>query len=932
MLPPIDVAQELSAAGVEKKPAGDGELRILCPFHEDSTPSCDIHTEKQVFVCRSCSAAGDLASLFSRIRKHPRADVVADFKLRYGDVDDKPIEAQVVEKAHKNLSQKFKKELARRSIYDNGIRKYRLGEQSGRITIPIRNSMGQFVNIRKHAIDGGAGKKVINIRGRGKMRLFPIDQFKHDTIVIVGGELKAIACEHILNPLDIGVVTASGGEGNWKEEFNPLFRDKKVYVCLDIDETGVTAAEIRCIQLFAFASTVHFVKLPLSVEEFPNGDVADFLSIGGDLPGLLERTEVWEPENEATNETAEAIALILPQAIQPENTLKRISLSAVASAIDSSPYLVPKDVTPSCDKSQPMCGICPLKRHVKGESVCICPESEGLIEMTATTKKARRDAIMHALGVPKCKSVDFAVTSYYKLDDAIISDDLNIVNVVSDKTRLNAIFVDCDPQLLETYELTGKIVPHPKTQKAAFIVSKSKPIDDSLSTFKLEQDLAHFQPDKWTVDEIENKLNAIYGELEPRVTRIYERRDMHILVDLAYHSTLFMRVGDMSVKAWVEVLIAGDSSQGKSWVTGNLAEFYGLGEKVECKNATVAGLLGGLQKVNERWFASWGVIPTHDRRLVILEELKGMHKSVFSKLTDMRSSGIAEIPKIERQRTHARTRLIALSNPRSALPVSSYSFGIEVVRELIINLEDVRRFDACMVIGESEVSPSLLQIGIRDNGNSEVYDQASCRSLILWAWTRTAEQVVMDPIWDYICEVAGKICARFTERIPIVDKGSMKYKLGRLAAAVACRTFSTDDGETLVVRRCHVDFIERYLTRIYSTAVFGYDRYTDAITARESLKNPEKLRKVLLALPHRESFIPACLAAQTIDAQDVSDWTGYDMGEAKGLMSVLVRSNALVREQKQYRKTPKFIVLLKQIEAEGPSEVPSHMKEDVEIF
>ena len=41
-----------------KKKSGPGQVRVLCPFHQERNPSCDVSLEKNVFVCRSCGASG----------------------------------------------------------------------------------------------------------------------------------------------------------------------------------------------------------------------------------------------------------------------------------------------------------------------------------------------------------------------------------------------------------------------------------------------------------------------------------------------------------------------------------------------------------------------------------------------------------------------------------------------------------------------------------------------------------------------------------------------------------------------------------------------------------------------------------------------------------------------------------------------------------
>lgn len=37
-----------------------GEFRVLCPFHNDTSPSLDANNEKGVFLCRACGASGSV--------------------------------------------------------------------------------------------------------------------------------------------------------------------------------------------------------------------------------------------------------------------------------------------------------------------------------------------------------------------------------------------------------------------------------------------------------------------------------------------------------------------------------------------------------------------------------------------------------------------------------------------------------------------------------------------------------------------------------------------------------------------------------------------------------------------------------------------------------------------------------------------------------
>jgi hypothetical protein len=40
------------------KKSGPEQFRVICPFHHDHAPSCDVSLAKDAFICRSCGAHG----------------------------------------------------------------------------------------------------------------------------------------------------------------------------------------------------------------------------------------------------------------------------------------------------------------------------------------------------------------------------------------------------------------------------------------------------------------------------------------------------------------------------------------------------------------------------------------------------------------------------------------------------------------------------------------------------------------------------------------------------------------------------------------------------------------------------------------------------------------------------------------------------------
>ena len=947
----INVVAELERIGYKFKSTGEDELRCRCPFHEDEKPSCAVNVAKRQFKCHAagCGASGDFLTFLAKALNTTRRVVFEDLSKRYELTQATDIDGSVVEKWHQDLQNAtaLLRELYARGVTDALIREYRLGHHNGRVTIPIPDEHGRYVNVRKYLPGAPGPEKMRNLRGHGQIRLYPLKQLKYERVVLCGGEIKAIVAASILNAKGIGAVTATAGEGNWAANLTGAFKGKRVYVCYDIDTAGVSGANSVCARLRGVAAWVGRVVLPLNPGKYPHGDVNDWVGREGatakDFASLLDSTEEWEPSDQNLYDAREdPAALALDQSVLAKYTGKRLKTRAIVSAMDTAPYVVPKTVSVVCDRNQDGCSMCPVYATTPDDKgvtlVSIPPESPGILEMVAAPKSAQRDALLTALRVPRCKNVEFRPVEWYNVDDIRLSPQLEISQRSVEHVMQPALCVGHSLELNESYEFVGRMFPHPQTQQSILLISEYRPTKDALATYAPTASdlraLEVFQPREWTEDGLAAKLADLYCDLEANVTRIFMRRDLHLAIDLAYHSVLLIPFDGRVIKGWTEVLVVGDSSQGKSETTLQLMRHYGLGEKVECKNATVAGLLGGLQQLGSRWFVTWGVIPTHDKRLVVLEELKGTSVEVIAKLTDMRSSGVAEIPKIEKRRTHARTRLIALSNPRSDRPLSAHNFGVEAVKDLVGGLEDIRRFDMALLVSSSEIDPKTLNTLQRHRPKVEpVHTSNLCRRCVLWAWTREASQVLLDDAaLVAILDESTRLCSMFTDLVPLVDRGSMRHKLTRLSVALAARTYSCDKDPTkLRVRECHVRYVAKYLERVYSSPVFGYLDFSNAVLATQTLLQPDDIRARLLQAPFPSDLVKQILHTSEIELRDLCDWCGWDKGEAIQMLSFLVRKHALQRSDRCYHKTAPFIEMLKEL-AKSPDLVvadrPSYIKEE----
>jgi hypothetical protein len=867
-----------------------------------------------------------LAAILGRTTREVEDDIAKRYELASDDA--RPMDPSIVEVYHAELvagagqAAPLLAQLRARGVSDEAVRRHRLGVAKGRVTIPVYDEHGNVVNIRYYSPGAPGHLKMRNAKGRGVPRLYlPEQTQRYDKVVVCGGELKAIVMADLLNRRGVGAVAVTAGEGTWEPRFSEALAGKAVWVCMDVDAAGQNAADKVCGALYHHVRWLGLVQLPLDTAKHPKGDVNDWVGQEGatadDLAKLLKGTPRWEPKHVTQARLEEPVEVHLSQATRAENAGRRVRVVAVPASVWEPPYVIPEQVEARCDFSQPNCGVCPVyfmpRGEVKRPVMRVGSELAANLEMINAPKRQQRESLMSALGIPPCKVVELLPLSYRNVEEVQLVPMLEITEQRADRVSVPAACVAHGIQLNEPYMMEGRMWPDPRTQRSTLLLSSCTRTHDALDADRVGDDaLKLFCPrDQRDADAVRDKLDQLYSDLEANVTRIVQRRDLHMTMDLAWHSPLLVTADGRAEKGWIEVLVLGDSAQGKSETAKRLMQHYRLGEKLECKNATVAGLLGGCLQVGSRWMVSWGFIPTHDRRLVVLEELKGASVEVISKLTDMRSSGVAEIPKIEKRRTHARTRIIALSNPRGSSPIGSYAHGVAAVLELMGSPEDVRRFDVACVLAAGEVDPTRMLAPPVEH----LHTSTLCRELILWAWTRKAADVDLTPLSDALHKAAAGLCERYDgDAIPLVDRGSMRLKLAKLAASLACRLYSTDDGRRVVVTEAHLQTAIDLLERLYASRGCGYLAYSELQRQRHQVRDPPEVKRRIAATPFAADLVDRMLHSSYLDVQDVQDWCGWERGSAQELLSFLVRKRALLREDRRYVKTPGFVELLREID------------------
>lgn len=407
-----------------------------------------------------------------------------------------------------------------------------------------------------------------------------------------------------------------------------------------------------------------------------------------------------------------------------------------------------------------------------------------------------------------------------------------------------------------------------------------------------------------------SKWDDIHRDWVANVTRIYGRTNFHRIFDVVAHSAIgFKFQGNPVTRGWVEAMIAGDTKCGKSEVAEKLSSFFGIQAPLNAESATLAGIVGGVKEVGGKWSIQWGWLPRLDRRMATIDETTGLPVEHIGQMSGMRSSGVATVTKIESEKAKARVRKLWLSNPRSDRNrrVVTYPYGVMVFPEIMGRSEDISRFDVATVASSESVPLELLNAKVRESVK-HVYTSEAAKALLHWVWSRKPENIVWRPgAESAVVDVATKQSRVYSSAIPLVEPGEQRFRVARIAVALACRFHSTDaQGDRVLVGPEHVALGERFMADCFDDPITGYRAYSVSRqgAGQEGLKD-EEVKAILTALekyPNLGVVLDAVTMSDDLTKIPVLDW-----GKQAQFMADLASLGLLEAGEGRMHKTKRFI-------------------------
>lgn len=920
------------------QPSSDGEWRAYDPAHEDpqqsKSPSASFNFKTGVWHCQSCGRGGSIKVLYKRMRLKG----VSQPKPAYAEPamrkEGKPLpDADQLRRWHKRMMEHkavhtFLNE--QRGLTDATLRRYRIGFDGQRITIPVYDEDGNLANVRRYKSNAISKNKMISwSKGQGEARLFGHEVLrKADMVILAEGELDRILAMQEGLP----AVTHTGGCAVFKAEWAKWFKDKDVYVAYDDDKQGDQGAMKVASILKGVARSVWRLKLDTGIK---GGDITDFFVTNGlgvdDFKGRIEAAQpLFQPERVGVIPTR-GRRVSLSESQNAAYGDEPLELVGMVSGKRTPAYIAPKTLSATCDQGAGApCAICPLAVNDGKRTVDLRADDPRLLRYIDTSDWKQQNLNRELVGA-KCKNhVVIEQIGEQNIEEIILSprvDDLSepasqqitrtVYNITTYNTPVN-----------QAVRIVGRQEPDPRNSRGVFHGWLAEQVNVDIDSFKmtpeLREELLVFcnGPGQTPLE----KCLEIADDLSANVTRIYGRGLMHVGYDLVWHSVNAFRFNNADVtKGWLECLILGDTRTGKSEIAKALTSHYGAGAMESCESASYAGLVGGVQQPgdNKTWVVTWGSLPLNDRRLVVLDEMTGLYdnnnrsKGIIEAMSSIRSDGIAQITKIKAAETTARTRLVWISNPLRGQRLSSMTgIGLNALTDLVRSPEDIARFDFVMAVSNNEVDSKVINSPKHRRVN-HVYNKQLCHELVMWAWSRRPDQIRWaSGAEDAVLKCAEDVGRRYVPDPPLVQAENVRVKIARLATAFAARTFSTNaSGEYVLVKKQHVKSAVDFLDMVYGSKALGYKQHSQKVLAEHAIADESKdeCRQYLLNQPELMDVIRA-ISGHKFRIRELEDISGLDKDEAHTVMNKFRKWRMIRSSQGWFVVTPALVELVMELE------------------
>jgi DNA primase len=863
------------------------EQQVLCPFphhtqsgvpYEESNPSAHINIDKGLFHCKSCGTGLNETQFISRILgcSETRA---AKLKTQFAN----PLSLYEWDERTK-LNEGTLQLLKSYGITIETIEELKVRTAPGTvqdICIPV-TMYGEIIDLRTY--NPAKTPKAKSETGSMTGTIVPYDTWKQSpkaraTIICAGEKDMMVA-----RSKDFNAIMIVGGEKALPLDRN-AFKDRPCCIVYDNDEAGKDGAEQLARHLHGTAKEVKVVTKFHETCTERGEDITDYFVKYGkekqDLINDIEATPTYKP-SPLERKQKDAPMVTIEEATKPENLSKPAKSNVQVLTVSDMTFSLPTYAAAEDTATGEV-----REWHLSERKLW---QALTLIDSNLKDSLIRKQILSYMgittdgwkLNIHKHKTL-------YKADVT----DLKETNKETSPIEVTAYSFDSRLAAGQKYLITYQLIPHPlKGRKLTMLITGAEEPNDSVSKFQITEEvkghLRMFQDISNAPDENLHTQSEMIKDLLG-----YDGDNTLIKVlDLAFNTPLRFNFGEQKgVRAYLDTMVIGESRTGKSSTATALCNLYQLGvfTILAGNSATKPGLIGGSStNPSQGMQTRAGVIPSNHKGLIVFEEFSKCNQNIIKELTDIRSSNEVRLARVSGSTTMpAMVRMITLSNPKTVdgqiKSINSYPTGIHIVTDLIESPEDIARYDMIYIMPDTDtnqIDPMWKPI--------KALDHAAYQNRIRWVWTRTADQIYIDGVSEYIIEMSNKLNEAYAAHIKIFGTETWK-KLTRLSIAVAaCVCSANESFEAIVVKKEHADVAVSILVQLYDNETFKLKQFVDGERMYTSIDTDgaNLLQEVHNKWPALTLQLE--LVAET-SANTLVSSTGFEIGEVNNALGKLTQ-------------------------------------------
>ncbi|WP_282753947.1 CHC2 zinc finger domain-containing protein [Desulfuromonas thiophila] len=275
----LDVAGLVAELFDRRTPAGADQVLVLCPVHQESTPSCSVNTRSGLWNCKACGASGNVFDLYMAARGLDFPAALAELESRCGiePPGGSPRTKAAAPAPKKSTPKANPKQAAASSPRGPAVAVFRYYDDNNVFCYQkTRFEPGRDGQSKEFAFEHPTGEGFAPRRGPHPALLYGLHRLATappaGRVFVVEGEGKADA----LTAWGlIAVCSDSGAAGRWPENFNHFFAGRRVVLLPDNDQPGEKYAGKVAEALKETAAAVEVLRLPGLLEK---GDVIDWIA------------------------------------------------------------------------------------------------------------------------------------------------------------------------------------------------------------------------------------------------------------------------------------------------------------------------------------------------------------------------------------------------------------------------------------------------------------------------------------------------------------------------------------------------------------------------------------------------------------------------------------------------------------------------------